>query len=304
MKFKIRYADQLVGVLVIIALLSLIFVIFMIGRAQRWFSVNHTFVTYARSASGINSNMPVTCRGFVIGNVKTYDLTGDNRKEVIFTIQDEYKDRAREGSLVEVLISPIGLGGQFILYPGNGRDLEEGALIPMRDSPEAREYLNQGLANIPAQEDPIADLLEKVNGIVGGLQEVVDGLAIKSNENPTTTSLGQTIANIEQITGNLAADLANPNGVRGVINGDAETLHALEASLVSLSGILDNMDKAVAYIPREMPQILNLISEARTVIVAAEDVLISLRNNPLLRRGIPAHAEIDSSGTNPRNIRF
>ena len=303
MKFKIRYADQLVGILVIIALISLIFVVFMIGRTQRWFSINHNFKTYARSALGLNRNMPVTCRGIVIGNVKDFRLTDDNRVEVFFTIQDQYKDRANVGSLVEVVVSPIGLGGQFIFYPGNGIALDEGAVVPMRDSAEARNYLAQGLAYVPFQEDPIADLMEKANSIIDSIQVMIDGLNVPPNGKPNT-ALAQVILDIEKTTGNLAADLANPNGVRRILNGDSEALNAVEASLVSLSGTLDSVDKSFSYIPREMPQILNLLSEARTAVKAAEDVLISLRNNPLLRRGIAEHAEVDSSGTNPRNIRF
>ena len=304
MKFKIRYADKLVGILVIIALVSLIFVIFMIGKTQRWFSQNYSFKTYARTALGLSSNMPVTCRGIVIGNVKSFYLNADNRVEVNFTIQDTYRDRAKEGSLVEVLVSAIGLAaGQFIFYPGNGGELAEGSLVPMRDSPEAGEYLAAGLAYIPSQEDPIADILEKANGMIDAIMGVLDGLNVKPNET-AATALGQAIVNIQTLTANLSADLANPNGVRSIINGDSETIHALEASMVSLAGTLDNIEKTTHYIPREMPQIVSLISEARTAVKAAEDVLISLRNNPLLRKGIPEHAEIDSSGTNPRNIRF
>jgi len=302
MKFKIRYADQVVGVLIVIALVSLIFVIFMIGRAQRWFSTNYSYRTYASSALGISSNMGVTCRGIVIGNVKSFRLTDDNRVEVIFTIQDTYKDRAREGSLVEVVVSVIG-AGSFNFYPGLGGQLEEDSLVPMRDSPEARDYIARGLAFIPPQEEPIADLLEKANEMLDLITDVFDGLNVRPNEK-AANALGQTVANIEQLTANLASDMANPNGIRGVINGDAETLHALEASLVSLSGTLDHIEKATAFVPREMPRILNLLSEARSAVKAAEDVLIALRNNPLLRRGIPEHAEIDSSGTNPRSIQF
>ena len=303
MKFKIRYADQLVGFLVVIALVSLILVIFMIGKTQRWFSRDYTYETYAAGALGLNKNMPVTCRGIVIGNVKSFFLTDDNRVKVIFTIQDRFHDRAREGSIVEVLVSPIGLGGQFIFYPGTGGELEEGTLVPMRDSPEAKDYLQRGLAYIPPQEDPIADLLGKANEMLDGIQNMVDGLNVAPREK-AETALGQIVANIEQLTGNLAADLANPSGVRSIINGDAETLRALESSLVHLSGILNNVEKSTDYIPREMPQIISLLTEARIALQSANDVLISLKNNPLLRKGIPEHAEIDSSGTNPRRIQF
>ena len=303
MKFKIRHADKIVGFLIIVAIVSLIFVIVMIGRTQRWFSKNYSYETYAQSASGINKNMNVICRGIAIGNVKDFFLIEDNRVKVIFAIQDRYRDRAREGSIVEVVVSPIGLGGSFVFYPGLGEGLDEGAFIPMRDSAEAKDLITRGLANIPPQDDPIADLMEKANEMLDGIQEMIDGLNVPPNER-SATALGQIIANVEKLTHDISADYANPEGVRKIINGDSEALNALEASLVSLSGTMDSIDKAIRFIPREMPQIINLLSEARTAIQSANDVLIALKNNPLLRGGIPEHAAIDSSGTNPRNIQF
>ena len=296
MKFKIRYAEQLVGVLIVAALASLVFVIFMLSSTQRWFSKKHTYVTYATAASGLSKNMTVTCRGIDIGNVKTFNLTDDNRVEVIFTIHDEFNDRAKIGSLVEVIVSPIGFGNQFIFYPGNGEPLDKGAFVPMRDSLEGRAYIANGLAHLPDHDDPISDIIEKV-------KEILEGLTVKPNDD-SAIALGQIIANIEQLTATFNADYSSPNGVRSVINGDADTLHALEASIISLAGTLDNIEKATNYLPGEMPQIFTLIHDARTAIRAADDVLIALKNNPLLRRGIPEHAEIDSSGTNPRDIRF
>jgi phospholipid/cholesterol/gamma-HCH transport system substrate-binding protein len=307
MKCRIRYADQLVGLLTIIALLSLIFVIFMLGRTQKWFSKTFSYKTYAAGASGLSRNMAVSCRGIPIGNVKSFRLTDDNRVEVVFDIHEEFQDRAKIGSLVEIAESPIGLGARFIFYPGIGGPLEEGDLVPMRDSPEGRDYIDRGLAYIPFQEDAITNLLgmvgsvlSEVQGVIGGLQVTIDGLNV-APDGRADTALGQTVANIQTLTANLASDLANPNGIRKILNGDGDTIDALEASIVSLSQTLEHIEKTAAILPRELPAILIRVG---TTLQAVNDVLISLRNNPLLRNGIPEHAEIDSSGTNPRNIRF
>jgi phospholipid/cholesterol/gamma-HCH transport system substrate-binding protein len=297
MKFKMRYADQIVGLFIIIALLSLITVVFMLGRTQRWFSRNYSFKTYAVSASGLSRNMPVSYKGFAIGNVKTYDLTDDNRVEVIFTIQDKYKNLVMEGSLVEVLVSPVGLGNQFILYSGLGaKELDEFGLVPMRNSDLGKEYLDRGIAYIPPHEDSIAVLMNMVTTVLEDLHNGLTGNEI--------SALGATISNIEKITAEVEAGLSSPDGIMKLISGEGDAINSLEAAFVSLAGTLDHVEKATSYLPREMPQIVNLLSEARTALQAAEDVLVALRNNPLLRNGIPEHAEIDSSGTNPRDITF
>jgi phospholipid/cholesterol/gamma-HCH transport system substrate-binding protein len=297
MKFKMRYADQIVGFFIIIALLSLITVILMLGRAQRWFSRNYYYKTYAESAAGLSRNMAVSYRGFAIGNVKSYDLTDDNRVEVIFTIQDKYKNRVLEGSLAEVLVSPIGLGNQFILYPGLGsEELDEFGLVPMRTSDLGKDYLARGIAYIPPHEDSIAVLMNLATTVMDDLHNTLEAvqMGLAGNE---VSGLGAIINNIKNIT----ADLSSPNGIMKILSGEGDSIDSLEATLVSLAGIMDHIEKSTASLPQEVPY---LLTEARTALQSAQDVLTALRNNPLLRNGIPEHAEIDSSGTNPRNITF
>jgi len=304
MKFRIRYADQLVGLLIVIALVSLILVIFLLGRTQRWFSKDYTYKTYATTAAGISRNMGVLFMGIPIGNVKNFRLTEDDRIEVIFTIHNEYQNRIKEGTLLEVIDSPIGLGSKFFLYSGLGKALREGDFVPMINSPEGKYLMeNTALTHIPKKDDFIADIVDQVQKVIAELQTTLTGINAKTDET-AITALGQTLVNIEKLTSNLAADLANPNGIRKILNGDGNSVNALEGTFVSLSGSMDHVEKSLKNLPQQMPQIFTLVNNARTAISAADDVLVSLKNNPLLKGGIPESAEVDSSGTNPRNIKF
>ena len=137
MKLTVRFADRIVGGFIILALAALIFVVFMLGSSQRWFSRDYQYKCYLTSAAGLSQNMPVQYKGFTIGHVKTIRLDDDDRVEVHFTIFDTYIDRAKQGSLVEVLVSPIGMGNQFMFYPGLGTELvPEGEMIPSVNSAE------------------------------------------------------------------------------------------------------------------------------------------------------------------------
>ncbi|MDR2552386.1 MAG: MlaD family protein [Treponema sp.] len=296
MKFRIRYADQVVGIFIVVALLSLTAVIFLLGKSQRWFSRNYSFVTYAVSASGLNKNMPVSYKGFTIGNVKSVTLTGDNRVEVVFTVHDEYRGRVKQGSLVQIVVSPIGLGSQFIFYAGLGsEDLEEGGLVPMFDSFEGKEYINRGIGYIPPHDDAISILVDVAMATLTDLQAVLDDVngALEGRED---SPLGQAVVNVRDITGSLAQATGDLAG--------GTTVESLEAALASLAGTLDHVEKSVAVLPGQMPQILALVAELRSTLRTADDVLTGLKNNPLLRNGIPDHVETDVSGTSPRNISF
>jgi phospholipid/cholesterol/gamma-HCH transport system substrate-binding protein len=321
MKFKIRFADQIVGFFIVVALASLVVVVFLLGSRQRWFSRDFVYKTYASSASGLYENMPVLLRGMPVGNVKSFRLTEDDRMEVIFSIYDQYNNRVKEGSLIQILISPIGLGNQFVFHPGLGtRQLNENDLVPTSRSEEGQELIKRGLGFMPSQSDTIAIMMDKANTVLDGLIITINelNLAISGsdvsvlgrtfrNVEKTTEGLPAELAEIEKITQDISAitgELAGPKGVSSMLDGTGTIIADLEKSVQSLSGILSDVKQTTAYLPREMPQIINLLTSVRTTLQTAEEVLIALRNNPLLRNGIPDQMETDTSGTNPRDIRF
>jgi phospholipid/cholesterol/gamma-HCH transport system substrate-binding protein len=335
-----RFADQIVGVFIIIALGALVFVIFMLGSSQRWFSRDYYFKTYFPTASGLSGNMPVQFKGFTIGHVKSFDLTDDDRVEVRFSIFDTYISRVRQGSLVEVLVSPIGLGNQFIFYPGLDSELvAEGELIPDVNSYEGSAALASGLAYIPRHEDSITVilnragvLLESANVVMLDLDRVVAQVSAAIAGSSDTT-LGRTMGEVETavqgvqalpedvretlntLTARIEPILENLNDILDKVNAPDGTVTAvldsrgdvytnLVRSLESVSMTLANLEKTSAFLPARMPQLAVLISDLQNAVKKAEDVLVALTNNPLLRGGIPQNVETRSGGTSIRDIDF
>jgi phospholipid/cholesterol/gamma-HCH transport system substrate-binding protein len=325
MKFRIRYADQIVGAFLIAAFLALVFVIVILGHRQRWFARDYSYKTYFDSAAGLNSNMAVQYKGITIGNVKSFKLTGDDRVEVIFTIQDTYAGRVKRGSLVDINVSPIGLGSQFRFYPGLGQPLEQGSLVPQVNSPEGKALVESGLAYLPSHDDNISILLGQINTLVAdidsalkgteatslgrtflGIEETVSGVSglpdtVRQTVDSVAGEIAPILADLQQVT----QKLSDPDGtVATVLDGKGEVYASLESSLKSLSGILKNIDQTTSYLPADMPQVAALLTEVRAAVQTAEDVLVSLTNNPLLKGGIPGKVQTQSSGTSPRDIAF
>ncbi|MDR2619199.1 MAG: MlaD family protein [Treponema sp.] len=355
MKFRIRFADQIVGVFIILALVSLVFVIIMLGKSQRWFSKDFSFHTEFPSAAGLNPNMAVLYRGFTIGNIKSYRLTGNDQVEVVFFIYEEYLDRVKKGSMVEVMVSPVGLGNQFLFHAGKGEELlENNDFIPAVSSPEGRQLIIQGLADEPRHDDSISLLLNRASSIldaanrtlfavneallvgtdateIGRIVQRVDRTMAGVETIPDTVNktagallsdvdtllayigdlrdmLDSELARINPILADintLSGKFVDPNGLiystldnKGVIYND------LVDSLDSIAGILDNLDRTTAFIPGQLPQLAGVITDLRVTLKTAEDVLVALTNNPLLRRGIPEKVEVQSSGTSPRDVQF
>jgi phospholipid/cholesterol/gamma-HCH transport system substrate-binding protein len=311
MKFSIRFADKIVGTLVILALAILVVVILMLGRNQRWFVRDLQYKTYFTSASGLGMNMPVQYKGFTIGNIKKIRLTEDDNVEVIFTIFKEQKDRVKTGSMVEIQSSPIGLGNSFIFHPGNGPDLlDEGELIPEINSREARWLIETGLAQAVENGDRINNiinqinsLLETVNRSITGTNEDEPALArilsvTKDIVQNLNAQLNPILGNLDSVTGKMS----DPSGsVMSFLDSSGNIYSDLSSSMDSLSGILNNLEKTSDVMPSNFP---GLMADLNAALKSMQDVLIAISNNPLLRRGIPDQRETTPGGANPRNLDF
>ncbi|MDR1836062.1 MAG: MlaD family protein [Treponema sp.] len=322
MKFSIRFADQIVGTLVILALAILVFVIFMLGRSQRWFTRDLQYKTYFNSASGISNNMAIQYKGFTIGHVKKIELTENDTVEVTLSIFEEHSQRVKEGSLVEVSVSPIGLGNSFIFYPGKGRDLiPEGMEIPEKNSDKAKLIIATGMVDIPEAGDGISSIINNVNAIIETIKVSLNGSEVTGEPNleqiisnvkditAGLTNLSQTLSDqISPILGNLQTvtdQISDPSGtVMSVLGSDGSLSTSLTSAIESLAGIIDNLDKTSAFIPAQLPQVGVLISDLNGALRTAQDVLTSVANNPLLKGGIPEYKETGPGAASPRDMEF
>jgi phospholipid/cholesterol/gamma-HCH transport system substrate-binding protein len=322
MKFSIRFADQIVGVLVILALAILVFVIFMLGKSQRWFTRDLQYTTYFNSASGLSNNMAIQYKGFTIGHVKKFELTEKDTVEVTLSIFEEHSQRVKEGSLVEVSVSPIGLGNSFIFYPGKGNNLiPEGMEIPEKNSDTAKLIIAAGMVEIPEASDGISSIINNVNSILETIKVSLNGSEetgepnleqIISNVKDTTaglTALAQTLSDqISPILGNLQTvtdQISDPSGtVMSVLGSDGSLSTSLTSAIDSLASIIDNLDKTSAFIPAQLPQVGVLISDLNGALRTAQGVLTSIANNPLLKGGIPEYKETGPGAASPRDMEF
>jgi len=329
MKFSIRFADKIVGTLVILALAMLIVVIFMLGKSQRWFAKDYQYKSYFNSARGLSVNMAVQYKGFTIGHVRKIILADDDMVEVRFTIFEEHNQRVREGSIVELQASPIGLGNSFLFYPGKGNKiLDEGSIIPEINSLQAALLVRMGLADKPANEDSIGNiinqvtiLIETVNKslgkILGDAELAIDGVSdiiqnISGQLNPILANVetltgdlhGQIspiLANVETITDQLAA----PSGtVMSILDTGGPVFSNITEVLNSITAIMGSLEKTMDFVPSQLPQLAILLSDLHSALVEAEKMITALNNNPLLRGGIPEQKETGPGAATPRDHDF
>jgi len=329
MKFSIRFADKIVGTLVILAIAMMIVVIFMLGKSQRWFAKDYQYKSFFNSARGLSVNMNVQYKGFTIGHVKKIVLADDDTVEVRFTIFEEHSHRVKEGSIVELQSSPIGLGNSFVFYPGKGRKvLDEGSVIPELTSLQASMLIKTGLADAPVNEDSIGNIINQVTVLIETVNQSLGKIlgdaevAISSVSNVLQNLSGQInpiLTNVETLTGGLnnqvppvlsnvktlTDQLASPQGtVMSILDNKGPVLTNLTDVLNSINSIMGSLEKVIDFVPAQLPQVAILLSNLQSALVEAEKMIIALNNNPLLKGGVPELKETGPGAAAPRDLDF
>ena len=324
MKFKIKYADQIVGGLSIFAIAALIFLTFFILSTQKWFVKKHNFYTKVSSASSVNEGMALQYKGFGIGKVKKITLEDDDNVVVHFYVLDEYIDRVSEGSIVELSVSPIGLGSSFLFYPGtSSRIIADGAYIPEKATPEAKELIKDGKVVIPESNDTLNTIIGSATSLVNHIDELVqeiNQLLAGNEELPLAKTINEINTILSQVSALLAGDDSIP--MAAIINDLDTTVDTLNSILSDVNGLTSDpqglvpklleteeskgtFDKLYAALDKtiqdlngisgsldsEMPQVSILLAQVQTLLKQVQDVMVGLKNNPILKKGVPERTE-------------
>jgi phospholipid/cholesterol/gamma-HCH transport system substrate-binding protein len=362
MKFKIRFVDQIVGFFVLVAIVGIAVILIFIGLNQRWFGKNYYFKTAFPSGENLSVGMPIMLQGFAIGKVSGISLTPDNTVDVDFFVQDVYYDRILPYSVIEVVSSPIGIGGTSMkLHPGKKGSglLPEHSQVPSINSAEGKDFVERGLVEMPSEEDVIGSVLEKVNPVLddvrstlatikrlstdldqaitgkgGPLGDMVNSLAktpdklndtidringavdtinnrvdristgfngVADRVNTAVGKIDTVAESLKVITANLAAlseglkdskglvtRLLDPKGsIATLLNDDNKLYSQIQDALASVKGSVADIKSFTDYLNTAKPQISALLEKGSTTLDQGNDVLEAVKNNPLLKGGVP-----------------
>lgn len=331
MRFTLRHSDKLVGIFVLVGILFLVGSLAFVGINKRWFKSDPEYLSHFHTAEGLNPGLALELRGFAIGRVKSLTLKSDNQVEVVFSVYNEHADRIVPGSVIQLAVQPLGFGSNLVLYPGRGggSPLPVGSVIPSTDLPEGRRLLAQGTVDRPKRRDDVVSLLETLPPLVGQVEAVVGtldrllarlddrlmgtrnqpGTGLLGTVDVTVREFGDMAAKLDSTTHQLnqvlqsltsfAGYLEDPEGLLPTLmgpEGSASMLFHDDGTLYnSLSETMEELRELMVFMNRSTPEISILMEETTSALVEGEKVLQGLKNNPLLRGGIPP--ETESTGT-------
>lgn len=354
MKFRIRFATQIVGAFTILAVVFVIVLMVAIGRGQGWFEPRYEYSTELSSASGLNIGMSVDFRGFEVGRVTNITLNEDNNVDVTFNIRERYIHLVTKGSLVELASNPI-LGGTLVLHRGtrSSEPLEQFSVIPEWNSDIGRAIREVGFVERSQPPDPISTLLAELDPLLASVSEILgstelildtlagtlDGTVTEGPIAETVTQVLSLLATVEarleqtesllagsddllvsvnRIADNAAAasdEFRDPAGIVPRLLGASGTLATLFDDdnvlfdeildiFTSINATLDELNEVARFAGSQTPQFAAIIEEGREAIIVGQDVLTGLRNNPLLRGGIPERIDQPSNVESFREAQF
>ena len=361
MKFKIRFADQIVGVFVLAAIVAVAVVLILIGVNQRWFAKNYYFTSEFGSGSGLFVGMPISLKGFDIGKISRMSLNEQNEVDVRFYIRDTYYNRVKPDSVLELTSSPIGLGTTLKFHSGKNTQppVAEGAFVPSMDTDAGRQLVADGKVDIPRDADVIGSVIAKLNPILdetrltiadirktvdtvnlalngqggpmgtmvadlshtpgrvngaiddisGRINTVLDKVAVISDNvnaisvqtrgviGDLSTNLDVISQNLKEMTGSLkntqglAKRLLDPQGsIDTFLNDSNELFNQVDSALKNVNAITAQMKSFADFINGTRPQVTSILEKGSDTLSSARDVLEAVKNNPLLKGGVPARS--------------
>ena len=110
MTFKFRYADRIVGIFILIALLFVIFMLVIAGVNRQWFAHKYHYRSRFSSAEGLSVGKAISFKGIEVGSVKSIHLNDENTVDAEIVIYEAYINKLRPNSVLVLDIQSPGAG--------------------------------------------------------------------------------------------------------------------------------------------------------------------------------------------------
>jgi phospholipid/cholesterol/gamma-HCH transport system substrate-binding protein len=251
MKFRIRHAEKVVGAFVFVALLLVLVLIVLLGMNQRWFQRTYAYKSHFLTANNLTVGTTISMKGFEVGRISKVALNDQNTVDIDLYIYEGYESRITENTVLELVVSPIGLGANLQLYRGlTTIPLKEGTDIPSTDYEEGKQLVSKRLADMPPRDDTVTSMLAKVNDILDTLYANLD-ILLKTwygeNRNGKPGSLGSNLGSLQNALDGLNVMLGSVNHLMATLDTQgSKTLDAvgseLPKTLLQVNTLLDSVN--------------------------------------------------------------
>ena len=263
-RFKFQYANEIVGVFVLLAALSVVVALLAVSRSKKWTEpTRHLSIKLPQTSLGMREGALVKLAGMPIGIVTAIHVDELAQMTADVTLKGDYIRFIRNDSTVTVKYTFMLSGEPYLEFTlGQGIDVEDGydKFVAVSD-PEVSAFVNELRGNLTESRT----LLAAINSPNGSIQ--------------------QTLANLKQITGTVARG----EGVAGRLLTNSQTatdfdklLPQVNSTLAELNTMVKDLRKTTAALSElaavETKQIPALMDDTRKTLDGMKVVLEDLRN--------------------------
>jgi len=268
MKLRMKLVDKIVGVFILFSILALFAGLVFIGISQRWFRKNYYFRSTFESGAGLNTGMPIKLKGFEIGKLSKISLDPSIKSvNIEFYIYEEYyENTVFENSVLQLAVSPIGLGTNLVFHPGKKEGppsppIKEWSVISSNQTVEGKEILKRDVG-IAGTGESLGDLVSSIGPLMKQLEPTllnVNTTLVSINDalqGTKNSKIGQILFDIEDILsqvsgqargrkeGHVGNILKNVSSISNTLDVQIrEELKRIDDIFINLSSITTNIDK-------------------------------------------------------------
>jgi phospholipid/cholesterol/gamma-HCH transport system substrate-binding protein len=287
--FQKRYANEVVGIFVLLTLAILVAAVALGPSTQRWLTPTRKLRVRLppEGSLGLRSGADVLILGSVVGSVDDISVSDEGQMEAQVSIRGNFIRFVKRDSTA-VIRKPLGIGDASIeITRGTAESLPlTGAVIPSSADKAPTQMLEETMADIRTQ------IIPAIQELRGAVKEYTQLAADLRAQQPGIT---QAISHFNQITGDVQAG----KGVAGMLVSDPAAAETLRASLPAVKASIDDirataadMRKLSATLPQlrqsaqrsvdEAPQVLLQIDETTREL---QHLIQALQHNVLLTGG-------------------
>lgn len=253
MKLKFKYTERFVAMFLGAALLVFLIALAFIIVNKKYFETKISYRAKFADANGLGPSTTIYFKGFKIGAIREFHLTGENYIEATVEIYKEYKDRIVVNSALWKGLNPVTNTSSIEFLPGvnSFTQLPPGSLLPAVDVPEGRALLDE--KKVRQFGDPLSTLL-------ANLQTFADNLTSDSitNRGPLFRAI-QNFASVSEDLKGMSKSLTSLiSALTNEKNPDNGTIVRIADNMLQLTDDLKKIEKQAA----------TVLSRADTLLVA------------------------------------
>ncbi len=237
---EVQWSQLKVGVLIIVALSTVIALIFLMsGNRGGFFTGKITIRSYFENASGLKPGAPVNLDGVTVGNVKSIRIVDHPRVtpvEVVMTISDKYHSKLLSDSRASLTSEGV-LGSEIVNIDNrhaHGKPVQNNAVLPTNETPNLQDVIHSSQTTIQKLDtilDQVSTLVNKLNSNQGSIGKLIND----------PTLYNRAVGAVDQLS-SMAKQINSGKGTLGKLMTSDSLYDHLNDSVTKLDDVATRID--------------------------------------------------------------